>query len=221
MKRYGQSVIVSTDQGICITNLQDSSTIKLTKTNGLYSNRVLDFELVDHFLWMVFSEGIQRIDLSKLRVNKITPKIYLEQIQVNENTIDFEHYNNFSYNENKVQFKFVGLAFKHRGELIYNYRLKGYEEEWNSTDFESNSVKYAALPPGNYTFEVKAINENGVPSSTNTYSFIISPPFWTRWWFFVICGLVIIGLIAIYFQIQNFHHSKKISTREKKSKLLK
>jgi signal transduction histidine kinase len=46
---------------------------------------------------------------------------------------------------------------------------------------------------------VKAVNTEGVESKTFNFPFVISPPFWNTWWFFV---LIIVGIIlasgAIY-----------------------
>jgi ligand-binding sensor domain-containing protein len=202
MKKYGNKLITSTDKGIQIKDLNTGTDQYLNKTNGLHSNRVLDFELVNDQLWMIFSNGIQRISINNRKINKVISRIYIEKISVNEKELTDLNKKEFDHNENKVEFQFVALAFRHRGELQYEYRLKGFEDNWNYTSFESNTAKYSALPSGDYVFEVRAINENGVRSNTATYTFSISPPFWTRWWFFLLCALLLISIVAVYFMIR-------------------
>ena len=58
-----------------------------------------------------------------------------------------------------LAFKFRGLSFKTRpNQLAYVYRLKGFEDEWQVTRHEQ--VEYAALPVGEYIFEVKAVDRD-------------------------------------------------------------
>lgn len=42
--------------------------------------------------------------------------------------------------------------------MAYVYRLQGYDEDWRVTREER--VEYAALPRGDYTFEVKAVDRD-------------------------------------------------------------
>ncbi len=202
MKKYGDRLIISTDKGLQIKNLETGFDTYLNKTNSLRSNRVLDLELVDGYLWLVFSDGVQRIPLNELSYNSHSSNIYIEEITVNEEQFDPANESEFEYDQNKFEFRFVALAFKHRGELQYEYRLNGFEESWNRTGFESNSAKYSALPSGKYEFEARAINENGVRSNSATFTFSISPPFWTRWWFILLCAFALVSIVAIYFMIR-------------------
>jgi LytS/YehU family sensor histidine kinase len=56
-------------------------------------------------------------------------------------------------------------------------------------------VSYYNLEPGNYTFHVKAANENGISSPEIAYSFTIRPPFWKTWWFRSLMALLVVALI--------------------------
>ncbi|MGV8039942.1 MAG: ATP-binding protein [Thermoanaerobaculaceae bacterium] len=54
---------------------------------------------------------------------------------------------------------------------------------------------YSNLPPGSYTFEVKAANPDGVWSGTPArVGIIVKPPFWGTWWFRL--GLVALALAS-------------------------
>jgi signal transduction histidine kinase len=57
-------------------------------------------------------------------------------------------------------------------------------------------VTFASLQPGAYTFEVIAINADNVESAVPAaFTFIISPPFWQRWWFIAFCVLILGGIL--------------------------
>lgn len=58
-----------------------------------------------------------------------------------------------------AHFEFVGHSLKTRKEqLVYRYRLQGYDKEWQSTRAEQ--VGYTDLPVGVYVFEVVAIDRD-------------------------------------------------------------
>ena len=58
-----------------------------------------------------------------------------------------------------VAFEFRGTSFKARPEqMLYLYRLEGYEEEWRQT--RETRVEYTGLPRGDYVFEVKAVDRD-------------------------------------------------------------
>ncbi len=64
---------------------------------------------------------------------------------------------------NLTAFEFKGISFKTRAEsMVYRYRLKGYDEVWKST--RARRVEYPDLPRGDYTFEVRAVDRDLVPS---------------------------------------------------------
>ncbi|MBT3605438.1 MAG: GHKL domain-containing protein, partial [Candidatus Latescibacteria bacterium] len=64
-----------------------------------------------------------------------------------------------------IAFEFRGLSYKTRPEaMVYRYRLKDYDQAWYTTN--KGRVEYEALPVGNYTFEVCAIDRDLVYSKT-------------------------------------------------------
>lgn len=53
---------------------------------------------------------------------------------------------------------------------------------------------YANLPPGGYTFLVRASTNDALWNAEPTsYSFVITPPLWQTWWFYASCLLGALG----------------------------
>ncbi len=76
----------------------------------------------------------------------------------------------------------------------YQYKMEGIDRKWIHAG-NTNRVRYSALPPGDYTFRVKAISYDGVPGQNEVAMAIsIAPPFWKSWWFrlLVLAGLVVL-----------------------------
>ena len=58
-----------------------------------------------------------------------------------------------------LAFEFQGHSFNTRsGQMVYVYRLEGYEQEWRQT--RVNRVEYRDLPRGDYVFQVKAVDRD-------------------------------------------------------------
>ena len=56
-------------------------------------------------------------------------------------------------------FEYRALSLKTRpGGMVYRYRLKGYDTEWQTT--HSQRVEYHDVPRGNYTFELQAVDRD-------------------------------------------------------------
>ena len=63
------------------------------------------------------------------------------------------------------------------------YRLEGLESEWIETDASDRRATYTTLPPGHYTFQVKAANPSGIWGEDDTpLTLTVLPPWWQTWW---------------------------------------
>jgi signal transduction histidine kinase/CheY-like chemotaxis protein len=71
----------------------------------------------------------------------------------------------------------------------------GFDKDWIYIDDpHQRGVTYTNLDPGNYTFQVKSMKEDGQWSSNITgIRLTVTPPFWATWWFKLTVAFVIIG----------------------------
>lgn len=208
----------TTNDGLIIYNFKNKQLKKISKRDGLLSHRILDFELVNDTVWLIFTNGLQRFPLNSIIKNSVPPTIFWKNILVNGKSILQDSVKAFDYLQNQFEFHFLATAFRHRGRMIYKYKLEGLDGTWQEKPFENNSVKYQSLPYGAYTFKAKAINEHGIESKIISYSFEINPPFWLTWWFYILCGLGLVSIVAVYFIIR-LNIVRKRLTLEKQLKM--
>ena len=71
--------------------------------------------------------------------------------------------------------------------------LEGFNREWGKLT-EENKAVYRKIPPGSYTFKVKAIGSANIWSDTVEYSFIVHPPWYRTIFAYFIYGLVLLAL---------------------------
>ncbi len=86
------------------------------------------------------------------------------------------------------------LSFLSPERNTYACMLSGVDKGWQQLGSE-NSITYANLSPGNYTFKIKNANLDGVWGKERHLNIRIIPAFWQTIWFKVL----IIFLIAVFF----------------------
>ncbi len=80
------------------------------------------------------------------------------------------------------------------------YMLENYDKGWRPAGSERTAYYYN-IPPGHYTFRIKAASANGVWAE-KTIDVIITPPWWQSWWAYIIYGLLTIAIIFSFHRIQ-------------------
>lgn len=94
-----------------------------------------------------------------------------------------------------ISFEFAGLDYNSPEKNQYAYILKGFEDKWNYVG-NRRFASYSNLPPGRYTFHVKAANCDGIWNEEGaSLRLRIIPPFWRTWWFYVMSVLALAGAI--------------------------
>lgn len=104
-----------------------------------------------------------------------------------------------AFNNNFLTFEFAGTNTNAPQAVSYQYRLVGLENNWSAVTQRSEAT-YGNLPPGSYTFNVKAMNEEGLWSKELAYSFTIRPPWWKTWWCYLLYSMVIGGVVYVFIQ---------------------
>jgi signal transduction histidine kinase/ligand-binding sensor domain-containing protein len=122
------------------------------------------------------------------------------------------------YDQSVISFGYVGLNFIGAEEIQYSYMLEGFDKEWVKAGTERKAT-YTNLDPGNYTFRVKAANNDGVWNENGaTLKLTITPPWWKTIVAIVSFFLAFIGLfLGFYFYRVNQLNEQK----EKLEKLVK
>jgi len=107
----------------------------------------------------------------------------------------------------------VAISYNSSGNIKYYYRIKELKNDWTETN--STSTTFPSLTPGNYTFEIKAINKYGLSSKTIIIPFEIKKRLWQKSWFQIL--LLILLLLLIWFVVHRRIKYIKYKELEKKS----
>jgi signal transduction histidine kinase len=171
-------------------------------------------------VWVVTPDGFTIFQLNKQKTPTAPPPIHLTRFQVNEHLLDFSRPLELSFHQNNCRIEFIGISYRDQKALRYQYRLEGADKDW-TLPTDQHAVTFAALKPGSYTFQVRAINAAGVASPRPaSLSFAIVPPFWQRWWFLTSLSVLCVGMVAFLFRRRLETLRKEKQTQEEFSRRL-
>jgi len=98
------------------------------------------------------------------------------------------------YFENYFTFEFSSPEFL-KGKISYAFMLEGFDKDWIECG-ERDFINYSNLSGGDYVFKVRATDRKG--NWSKQYASIkitIIPPLWKRWWFYLLCAIVVAAAI--------------------------
>lgn len=101
------------------------------------------------------------------------------------------------HNQNIISIDYVVLDYRADDKQSYAFYLKGFDTGWQYNS-AARRATYTNLPPGDYVFEVKCMNQelyNNVPAKSILIT--ILPPPWKTWWAY----LLYILLAAIVLEV--------------------
>ena len=176
---------------------------------GVETNANAAYQDHNAYLWFGTVGGLTRYDPVQDHVNAVEPRPHVTEVRLFSKETDWNQYAEkrtpwehlpvgltLPYSKNHLIFRFVGLSYRAPQQVQYKYKMEGLDTQWSPITKQRRAT-YSNLPPGSYTFKVKAANSDGIWSkSAATYSFTITPPFWQTNWFYVLCLLAGLGVVA-------------------------
>ncbi|MCE6991481.1 two-component regulator propeller domain-containing protein [Dyadobacter sp. CY323] len=189
----------STNEGIHIADLKTNSLRYITTIEGLRSNSPVGFfHDGKNTLLLGQTNMLNILNISQLSSNVNLPRILLSTAEV-KGTVrhqDFSKEMVLKPDENAVTFNFTTLGFEPMSQNHYSYRLEGFEKQWVDIG-NLNSVSFTNLREGSYVLNVVSRNSSGMKSPRPlAVHFTIEPHFTNTWFFRILIGLSIAGLIV-------------------------
>lgn len=126
----------------------------------------------------------------------------------------------FDYHQNHITFHFLCTEKCKPNDVSFSFKLENFDSKW-SPPSRSNLATYSNLPPGTYTFQVKTLDKNLVPTGiTDSYTFTVNAPFWMKTWFFALAAIGFFGILAFWKfrteqkeELQRVQLEKKVNQR--------
>lgn len=149
----------------------------------------------DGRLWFATVKGIALIDPSNIPVNLLPPPLTIEQVLIDNKPVKLGQPITAPSESTRFDFYYAALSFMAPENVRFKYKLEGFDPDW--IDGGSRRVAYYTnLRPGNYRFHVIAANNDGVWNEQGAVvDFYLKPHFYQTYWFYLICAVLLAGLI--------------------------
>ncbi len=208
------NIWITSRLGVYKFNLETGSLVHYSIDTGIRENSTQWIRVSDRgLIYTGGIGGINRLSSDKMTINPYPPELVftnirfdgeeishktndaLERYIVSENKVTIPH------NVSLLQIDFSALHFSGFQSNNYRYKLVGFDSEWRDGG-KIGSAIYTNLNSGEYQFQVKASNLDGIwtPEPKSLQLVVLSPWYKTNYAYFfyaVLLFLVILGLFRL------------------------
>ncbi len=137
-----------------------------------------------------------------------------------DRNINLTDYLELKYSDKSFAIGFTAIDFIEGHKTIYNYKLEGFDDDWNTTDANYPWASYTNLSSGEYKLRVRSsdLGKESDISNERVLTLRITPPPWRTWWAFTAYFLIIILTTANfwYLSIQRLKERNEIKLEKVK-----
>jgi hypothetical protein len=153
----------------------------------------------DGRIWFATSRGAAVVDPSRLRRNGVPPAVVIEQVVIDKRPVAPGGPASLPPGRGDLEVRYTGLSFTAPERVSFQVRLEGYDPDWVEAG-GTREAHYTNLPPGPYTFRVRACNADGVWNEAGAaFAFYLAPHFYQTWWFYGACAAAAgLGAVAAH-----------------------
>ncbi|XOV80427.1 MAG: two-component regulator propeller domain-containing protein [Aestuariibacter sp.] len=196
----------SSNRGLSKINPQNLNIDNFNASHGLQSNEFNSgayFKDKDGHMYFGGVNGATVFFPDNIRPNVHKPPVVLTQfLKLNQRSPLSDQLNVLDsilleYTDYLIAFDFAGLDFAAPEKNRYAYKLEGFDREW-LTSGQLRRATYTNLPAGEFTFRVKAANNDQVWNEQGaSINLTVLPPPWKTWWAYTIYVAAVVLILAL------------------------
>jgi signal transduction histidine kinase/ligand-binding sensor domain-containing protein len=167
--------------------------------NPVYKNKIEPLVVIERFKAYIKKEGNNKGEIKDVDIKK-KPIILKDH-------------------ENNISIKFTALSYRYPEAMRFKTRLEGFpgKEQWEELKGKDRFVEYTNLPPGYYTFQVNACNNDGLWNEKgDLLKFTIKPSFFQTPWFYALLSLLILISFYGFYRVKTSQQLRKQERLEQK-----
>jgi len=154
-------------------------------------------------VWFAIGDGVIKYDM-EIKIPDTPYPALIRSVETGSDSVFFfgEKVENMDvpvlkHRMNSLKFRYAATSYESKNSNKYQTFLEGFDKHWSVWTPETFK-EYTNLPPGKYTFNVKAVNILGSESSIDSFSFRILPPWYRTWWSFLLFFTLFAGILRAY-----------------------
>jgi signal transduction histidine kinase/ligand-binding sensor domain-containing protein/DNA-binding response OmpR family regulator len=241
------NIWVSTKGGISKLDSKTGTIKNYDKYDGLQSSRFENFVSLKTNTGHLLFAGLNGFNIfhpDSIKDNLNIPNVLITDLYVLNKAVEIGDKSNIlsqhigltdkitlKHNQSSFSLEFVGINYTSPENNQYQYKLEGFDNEWIDAGTR-RTASYTYMPAGEYTFRVKASNNDGVWNTEGaSINITVLPTFWKSKTalviYFVVLFLFLLLLKAIITyrtrqenKLQQEQTQKKRIEQEGKSRLM-
>ncbi|MCP4220699.1 MAG: response regulator, partial [bacterium] len=162
--------------------------------------------------WYPTAKGAVEIDPSLIKVNLTPPPVAIEEIIADQGKtlppfLGDNRELTFSPGTDRFEIHYTALSFTAPDKVLFKYQLEGYDKNWSNAT-PRRFASYTNLPQGNYTFKVRACNNDGIWNEKgSSVGFRIEAYYYQAPWFY---GLLIALLFFLAYAVRRLQVHRRL-----------
>lgn len=213
---------MSTNKGITRFDPEEETFRNYSVTDGLQSNEFNTnafYKTASGEFYFGGVNGFNHFYPAEIKDNPFAPECVVTGFKIFDkpyaldSTIEYKMHIALDYTNNNLLIEYTALEFSDPARNKFRYRLLGLDTNWVEAG-DARFARFVNLDPGNYTFQLKAANSDGVWNNIpKELRIIITPPFWKTAGFII--GVSVISLLLVVIAIRlYFRRQLNLKTRE-------
>lgn len=218
---------ISTEKGLVRMNLLDFKMDHFTKEDGLRTDQFnynSALKTAEGLLFFGTINGLISFNPELMGQKRIKPKVVLSKLfilgeEVVAGTQNSPLKTNLEETEkiqldyrqaNAFAIEYAAISYGHSKSIRYAVKMDGVDKDWNVLG-DQRRVNYSKLPPGSYTFSVRAIlnNNNWDEADVRSLLIIIKPPFYRSGWAYLIYIITLLAIAGLIFRFLSIRQQEK------------
>ena len=162
-------------------------------------------------LWFATSKGLAWLDpavMQRMR-NQMPPAIDISSVIADGKSLAAEDGLQLGAHVKDLEINYTALSLVVPDRVFFRYKLDGVDKDWEEAGTRRQAF-YTNLPPGQYSFHVRACNNDGVWNEAGaSLGFYVAPHFYQTWWFRTLMAVAAFGVAwgLVQIRVHSLTHS--------------
>ncbi|HTL82578.1 MAG TPA: triple tyrosine motif-containing protein [Bacteroidia bacterium] len=221
----GGKLWISTNKGLSRFDPKTEVFRNFTMSDGLQSN---EFNTGAYYispegeLFFGGVNGFNHFFASEIKDNPYGPQCVITGLKIfdkpflSDSLIERRKSIVLDHTNTNLLFEYAALEFSDPSKNKFKYRLLGLDSNWVDAGSEQ-FARFVNLDPGEYVFQVKASNNDGVWNDKPLELRItITPPFWKTWPFIISTAIILLFLLVVSVR---YYFSRQLRSRTRELEL--
>ncbi|MEM7483827.1 MAG: two-component regulator propeller domain-containing protein [Bacteroidota bacterium] len=229
---------LSSKQGVLKIDRETNDFVRFTTYDGLLENFLIDRAVVmdkNSRVYLGTKKGVNIIEPQNIVYNPYLTKPYLKDIKLFNKKIDKtdqlspldstleSNMITLRHNQNVLTIDYEAISYTRPEKNQYAYFLEGFEKTWNYVDSKT-SATYTNLASGDYTFKLKASNNDNKWNEASVILQIrVMPPWWKTIWayllYLLLFSLLVFSIMFLYKKRVNERNTFRLERERRKQKV--